>query len=87
MVQHYTHILLTLKIITLANSLQKNCWVPMASINATKTNSTCEKLSIRIIRFVRITRLLYAKRHYYKSSYNESVQNGLKIYLSRISQI
>ena len=56
--------------ITLDNSLQKNCWGPMASVNATKTNSTCEKLSIRIIRFVRIARLLYVKRHYYKSSYN-----------------
>ena len=42
MVQHYTNILLTLKIITLANSLQKNCWVPMASVNATKTISTSE---------------------------------------------
>ena len=48
-----------LKIIRLANSLQKNCWGPMASVNATETNSTCEKLSIRIIRFVRIARLLY----------------------------
>ena len=43
----------------------------MASVNAT-TNSTCEKLSIRIIRFVRIARLLYVKRHYYKSSYNNN---------------
>ena len=41
----------------------------MASVNA-RTNSTCEKISIRIIRFVRIARLLYVKRHYYKSSYN-----------------
>ena len=59
--------------ITLANSLQKIVGGQMTSINATKTNSTCEKLSIRIIRltrFVRIVRLLYVKRHYYKSSYN-----------------
>ena len=55
--------------ITLALIVYKNCWGPMTSVNATKTNCTCEKLSIRI-RFVRIARLIYVKSHYYKSSYN-----------------
>ena len=40
----------------------------MPSVNA-RTNSTCEKISIRIIRLT-LPLDQYVKRHYYKSSYN-----------------
>ena len=54
----------------------------MALGNTTKINSTCEKLSIRIIRVVRIIILLLYVKGNYKSSH-KSVQDGLKTYHGR----